>query len=176
MTTSYSDLLKHPKWQKKRLEILERADFTCEECGNREQTLHVHHGYYEKGLKPWEYSNESLHCLCEKCHEFAQDYGKHLKRLIGKLDGKQLNRLGGYIGAMVIAAQLKEQGEGRLFTNPVGGVVRGLSDYFRIPVLFTKEAFRESDKGFYVEASDLEKIQIDTISLIRRTVVPTDEE
>jgi len=29
---SYYELLKHPKWQKKRLEILQRANFECVKC------------------------------------------------------------------------------------------------------------------------------------------------
>lgn len=53
--SSYYDLFKHPKWQKKRLKILELAGFECERCGAKNKTLHVHHKYYEKGLKPWEY-------------------------------------------------------------------------------------------------------------------------
>lgn len=65
---SYTELLKHPKWQKKRLEVLERESFRCEKCDTQDITLHVHHGHYEKGRAPWEYSTETLHCLCENCH------------------------------------------------------------------------------------------------------------
>jgi len=68
MAKSYYEKLKDPRWQKKRLEILERADFCCEDCGDEESTLHVHHGYYEKGLDPWDYANNTLWCLCEGCH------------------------------------------------------------------------------------------------------------
>lgn len=70
---SYSEKLKDPRWQKKRLEILQRADFKCEDCGASDKTLHVHHGYYERGHDPWEYNEASLHCLCEECHESAQE-------------------------------------------------------------------------------------------------------
>lgn len=65
---SYSDLLKDPRWQRKRLEILERDEWMCQNCGTETVTLHVHHGYYAKGRKPWEYENESLRTLCEDCH------------------------------------------------------------------------------------------------------------
>ncbi len=84
---SYSDLLKHPEWQRKRLEILDRAGFECEDCGDKTTTLHVHHGYYEKGLKPWEYPDESLHCLCAPCHEREQQKLARLHRLIGLMPG-----------------------------------------------------------------------------------------
>jgi len=70
---SYYELLKHPKWQKRRLEVLQEAGFRCEECGAEDATLHVHHAYYEKGLAPWDYLAQSLHCLCENCHKRAQD-------------------------------------------------------------------------------------------------------
>lgn len=66
---SYFDLLKSPHWQKKRLEILEAADFLCEECRDGESTLHVHHTYYGKGRKPWEYEDCFFQVLCEKCHQ-----------------------------------------------------------------------------------------------------------
>ncbi len=65
---TYSDLLKHPKWQQKRLEILNRDSFTCKGCGETELTLHVHHFTYQKGQKPWEYDNSNFITLCENCH------------------------------------------------------------------------------------------------------------
>ena len=33
MATTYSDKLKSPKWQKKRLEVLNLRGFKCEKCG-----------------------------------------------------------------------------------------------------------------------------------------------
>lgn len=66
---TYSEKLKHPLWQKKRLEVLNRSDFTCGMCGSKEKTLHVHHGYYSRGLMPWEYPDDAYHCLCFDCHE-----------------------------------------------------------------------------------------------------------
>ena len=65
---SYSDLLKSPEWQKKRLEILSRDNFMCQLCGSKTETLHVHHRAYIKGRKPWEYADVFLITLCEYCH------------------------------------------------------------------------------------------------------------
>lgn len=65
---SYQDKLKSPKWQKKRLEIMKRDKFKCKVCGRDNEMLHVHHSYYDRNLNPWEYSNDSLITLCEKCH------------------------------------------------------------------------------------------------------------
>lgn len=72
---TYAEKLKHPKWQKKRLEILERDSFTCSYCGDTETTLHVHHLEY-KGKNPWDTPSDSLVCACEDCHEFLEGIKK----------------------------------------------------------------------------------------------------
>ncbi len=65
---AYSELLRDPRWQRKRLEIMKRASFACEECGATTKTLNVHHVKYVRGRKPWEYADAELRCLCEPCH------------------------------------------------------------------------------------------------------------
>lgn len=67
---NYSEKLKDPRWQKKRLEIFQRDKFTCQSlgCGSTEKTLHIHHLIYQKGLEPWEYNEKFLLTLCEDCH------------------------------------------------------------------------------------------------------------
>jgi hypothetical protein len=64
----YLELLRDPRWQRKRLEILERDGWECTFCGDTKTTLHVHHRYYKRGKKPWEYDDEALTTLCETCH------------------------------------------------------------------------------------------------------------
>ena len=71
--SQYAELLRDPRWQKKRLEILSRDNFTCLGCGDQERTLHVHHCYYKKGNLPWEYADTSLATLCEVCHDNEAD-------------------------------------------------------------------------------------------------------
>lgn len=66
---SYADLLRDPRWQRKRLEVFERADFTCQLCGDVETELQVHHLRYIRGRRPWEYPLDDLACLCRPCHE-----------------------------------------------------------------------------------------------------------
>ena len=56
------------------MEILNEAGFECECCGDTESQLQVHHGYYEKGKEPWEYEDDTLWCLCDKCHEKAHAF------------------------------------------------------------------------------------------------------
>lgn len=102
---TYSELLRHPNWQRKRLGILTRSDFTCEDCGAGDKTLHVHHTYYEKGLMPWEYPDESLHALCEECHKKAQGTKDALQRAIGGVPLTEHDRLIGYALALAAASE-----------------------------------------------------------------------
>ena len=65
---NYSEKLKDPRWQKKRLEILKRDNFTCKKCGDKTTTLHIHHLKYMKNKEPWETPKKDLITLCEDCH------------------------------------------------------------------------------------------------------------
>jgi hypothetical protein len=103
---TYYELLKHPNWQRKRLEVMERAGFRCEECDGDGTTLNVHHSYYEKGCDPWDYPTESLHCLCEACHKEADEVRRSIQRQIGKLSLAGMRELFGYAcGLSMIANQ-----------------------------------------------------------------------
>lgn len=63
--------LRHPKWQRKRLEVLQRDGWMCQRCCAEDKTLNVHHKRYTKGSMAWEYSNADLLSLCEDCHELT---------------------------------------------------------------------------------------------------------
>jgi hypothetical protein len=65
----YSEKLKDPRWQKKRLKIFERDEWKCQWCLDEGDTLAVHHYYYENGLEPWDYPNEDLVTVCQGCHD-----------------------------------------------------------------------------------------------------------
>lgn len=75
---TYSEQLKHPNWQKKRLEVLNRDEWTCRICGDTETRLHVHHRSYIKGRKAWDYPNENFTTLCEPCHELVTGVNRRL--------------------------------------------------------------------------------------------------
>ena len=77
--SSYSEQLKNPLWQKKRLEIFNRDNFTCQICLDTEETLQVHHKFYDKGKKAWEYGNDRLTTLCETCHKELELHIKQWK-------------------------------------------------------------------------------------------------
>jgi hypothetical protein len=70
----YYEKLKDPRWQKKRLEIFQRDDFTCQRCYSTENTLNVHHLYYIPDREPWDYPNDILITLCQECHEYEREY------------------------------------------------------------------------------------------------------
>lgn len=71
---TYKEQIKHPYWQKKRLEILQRDGWKCISCKNEVNNLQVHHLYYTSGAMIWEYDDEALVTICEKCHEHYHDY------------------------------------------------------------------------------------------------------
>ena len=82
--STYSDKLKDPRWQRKRLEILERDQFKCRHCRSAEKTLHVHHRIYRKGKMPWDYEDQVFVSLCEECHTEAEKTKEELLLLIGR--------------------------------------------------------------------------------------------
>lgn len=102
---TYYEKLKDPRWQKKRLEVMQFNEFCCEVCGNSESPLNVHHKEYFKGFEPWDYHIEQLSCLCESCHELHHSGCDVLKTVCSyaNLDGAD-NRLelafvlAGYMG------------------------------------------------------------------------------
>ncbi len=73
---TYGEKLKDPRWQKMRLEVMQRDGFKCANCNSAENTLHVHHKFYVYGNEPWEYELVDLLTLCEICHE-DEEFCKH---------------------------------------------------------------------------------------------------
>jgi hypothetical protein len=66
---TYAEKLKDPRWQKRRLKVMEYAHWRCQICGTKDKTLHCHHSYYTKGKQPWQYPDGSIICICQACHE-----------------------------------------------------------------------------------------------------------
>jgi DNA-directed RNA polymerase subunit N (RpoN/RPB10) len=82
---TYQEQIKSPKWQKKRLEILNLRGFKCEKCSNEEKQLHVHHGAYIIGNKVWDYEESSLHTLCYSCHSVISDDINYYNHALSKM-------------------------------------------------------------------------------------------
>jgi len=76
---TYLEQIRDPRWQRKRLEILNAANFKCENCGSVNNELNVHHSAYLKGQPAWEHPVELLHCLCRPCHKERQQIEDSLK-------------------------------------------------------------------------------------------------
>jgi len=79
---TYSEKLKDPRWQKKRLKIFERDKFTCQKCADKETTLHVHHRIYLRGKDPWDYPDNCLVTLCEPCHQIETDIASTNQKIL----------------------------------------------------------------------------------------------
>jgi 5-methylcytosine-specific restriction endonuclease McrA len=71
---TYADKLRDVRWQKRRLETFNKSGWLCDRCECADSTLHVHHKEYIAGREPWDYPDELLETLCEKCH--AAEHGK----------------------------------------------------------------------------------------------------
>ncbi len=75
---NYLKKLKDPRWQQKRLKILERDSFRCRYCPpdpNDHTELHVHHLWYVPG-DPWDSPDEALITLCADHHKRETDERK----------------------------------------------------------------------------------------------------
>jgi len=72
---TYSEKLRDPRWQKKRLQIMERDGFACRVCSATTKPLNVHHLAYFPRTDPWDYPSQMLITLCDDDHK-AEEEGK----------------------------------------------------------------------------------------------------
>jgi len=86
METTYKKKLSNPLWQKRRLEILQRDQFTCQMCTDTKTELHVHHKNYTG--EPWEAPEEDLTTFCAHCHKAESEIEKTGDKLliVNKID------------------------------------------------------------------------------------------
>lgn len=71
---TYAEKLKDPRWQRKRLKILERDDWTCLLCQDTKETLHVHHQSYNGN--PWDVKDDYLFTYCCVCHSIVENFSE----------------------------------------------------------------------------------------------------
>ena len=71
---TYLEKLQDPRWQKTRLKVLERDNFTCICCDETTKQLHVHHCYYVGRRNPWEYHLSTMVTLCVDCHKSVDEH------------------------------------------------------------------------------------------------------
>ncbi len=131
---------RHPLWQKKRLEVMQRDGFRCVRCGTDSQLLHVHHNYYVKGRKPWEYPNYAYQTLCEDCHPKTANTQLVLRRIIGALRGGDMGATAAFASGIHM---------GRLTTRPGQGGAYGF-EWLRevLPGLMDEENRLHKDDPF----------------------------
>jgi len=79
---TYLEKLQDPRWQKKRLEVLERDEWMCQRCQDNESTLHVHHLSYTAGKEPWEYDLTNFITLCKGCHEYENETRPEYEKML----------------------------------------------------------------------------------------------
>lgn len=95
---TYSQKLKDPRWQQKRLLILQRDGWKCFACGDTSKQLQVHHLIYRK-CDPWDYPDECYQTLCVDCHELRQSITDQIanavKMKIGVLPTTEMMIAGG---------------------------------------------------------------------------------
>ena len=98
---TYSEKLRDPRWQKKRLKVLERDEYTCQRCGADSKELHVHHGYYRRHAEPWEYESSTLHTLCRDCHSEIAQHHEKIKFLVGQMAPADLAAVASVLNLLV---------------------------------------------------------------------------
>lgn len=137
MPLSYKEQLLHPNWQRRRLEILHRDNWTCRFCYDTEETLHVHHKHYIKGRMAWEYGDEELVTLCAPCHRAQDERDEEQKLLLARLpiDGpgsidSSLGVLAGYAHACG-HCDLEDQYQ-KHPASFVQGEIAGLMEWFDV--------------------------------------------
>lgn len=86
---TYAEKLKDQRWQKKRLELLEAAEWKCQNdcCRNEKDkpTLHVHHKLYLRKTDPWDYEDWAYQVLCDECHETEQRLMETAHSMLAKI-------------------------------------------------------------------------------------------
>lgn len=75
----YVDLINSREWHLKRLEVLIRDHYACQDCSKMNQKyLQVHHNYYLADRLPWDIDNTALVTLCRDHHK-GRHNGKVMK-------------------------------------------------------------------------------------------------
>lgn len=91
------------RWQRKRLEIFNRDNFACRNCGlgGGGITLHVHHFLYRKNTEPWDYPNHELWTMCAECHKNEEEDREAFLSLMSTLPAFTIGSLGHAIQILI---------------------------------------------------------------------------
>src|SRR5699024_10572844 len=95
----------------KRLNVLARDNFQCQDCQSTTETLHVHHKQYEYGKDPWDYDDSYLITLCEYCHQSEEHAKQSLKDVTHDLliEGHTYRQLVPLLSSLISASPLSQE-------------------------------------------------------------------
>lgn len=125
MSNHWLQQLRDPRWQKKRLIILERDGWKCQECGATDKNLQVDHLIYAPTGRPWDVEDKDLRTLCDGCHRTISELRKIARAYIGDLGIKALDAL---VDFMVLKGILK------MGAGPIPGRAEEiLAEFMRAP-------------------------------------------
>jgi hypothetical protein len=109
---NYSDKLKDPRWQKRRLKIFERDNWICTNCYADETMagmFHVHHLKYSG--EPWDAPDEYLTTYCQSCHDADHEMRAEFeKALIEELKLCSIRDVEAMIGVAQMINRAKQGG------------------------------------------------------------------
>lgn len=64
----YKEDMSDPRWWAFRERVFQVKGSRCEDC-HAVDRLNVHHPYYNRGWRPWQYDPKEVRVLCESCHK-----------------------------------------------------------------------------------------------------------
>jgi hypothetical protein len=102
----YAAMKLDPRWQRRRLEIMQRANFACEICKDEKTTLEIHHRIYRRGHAFWEYGDHELSCVCSPCHAQLTAAVDRLKEACISLDANFLLEVAGYARGLALERRI----------------------------------------------------------------------
>lgn len=108
---TYAEKLRDPRWQQKRLRMLDAAGWVCLSCGASDSTLHVHHRRYIKGRDPWDYDDSELRVLCAKCHELEHDARSELDTVLLVCEGQEFYDIAALAAGYLETLKFRYMGE-----------------------------------------------------------------
>jgi hypothetical protein len=120
---SYRSQYLDPRWQKKRLKVMESTGFKCESCQSETNTLNVHHKQYIPNRDVWDYENEQLAVLCQSCHEYMHLQKDLLNEVISRFDvDPQFRIAAAYLlaGFYQIDIEIDENASYQRFAHSIG--------------------------------------------------------
>lgn len=110
--TRHLQRLKDERWLALRQELVIEAGYKCKACSLIGR-VHVHHGYYQGDMFPWDYPRKSLHVYCPEHHGIAQALMTEMNQTIGCLDIERYQLVLSFARAIADGAQPLEAALGR---------------------------------------------------------------